>query len=135
MLPLPAETASGCWLAGCASVVVDQVDYGEYSLVLHAFLVWNSRPVFGPRARAKHPPTRHQATFRIFLESCGRRGDSCLKFVVVAVGGDAGGCSNHADNQDLRLLPKNPIGFDGDDAAGRGHVRVCMRHAAPSSGA
>lgn len=45
---------------------------------------------------------------------------------MVAVGGDAGGWSNHADNQDVRLLPKNPIGFDGDDASGRGHVRVCI---------
>lgn len=45
---------------------------------------------------------------------------------MVAVSGDAGGCSNHADNQNVRLLPKNPIGFDGDNAAGRGHVRVCI---------
>lgn len=57
---------------------------------------------------------------------CGRRGDYYLNFVVVAVGGDAGGWSNHADNQNVRLLPKNPIGFDGDDPAGRRHVRVCI---------
>ena len=44
----------------------------------------------------------------------------------MVAGGDAGGRRNHADNQDVRLLPKNPIGFDGDNASGRGHVRMCI---------
>lgn len=92
--------------------------------------MWNTRPVFVSRARAESkrstlPPGTER---RLGYSSgpWGRREEYCLKLAVVAVGGDAGGWSNHADNQDVRLLPKNPIGFDGDDPAGGGHVRVCI---------